>query len=173
MENKKKYKGFSFIEAILSVFVVSMGMTAAVGLLSNGLRESMDSRDQQIAALLAQESLELARNIRDNNWSQGKDTFDGIDNSNTCKIGYDSGLSCAGGSDYDLYLNSDNIYTHASGGAEKTRFRRRLWINSSGENKIIVSEVVWGGGIFDANIDNCNTANRCTYAKVELTKWGE
>jgi Tfp pilus assembly protein PilV len=72
MKEKKqisaKYKkGFSMGEVIITLFVVTVGIIGVVMLISNSIIHSADSRNQIIATELAQEGLELMRNIRDNN----------------------------------------------------------------------------------------------------------
>lgn len=66
--NKKRQEGFSFIESMLAVFLVSVGVVAAIGLLASSLKYTYSARDQFIASLLAQEGVEIVRNIRDNTW---------------------------------------------------------------------------------------------------------
>jgi hypothetical protein len=90
---KKNKKAFSLLESILSVFLVSMGLVVSIKLLTLGVSQSMKNRDQFTASLLAQEGVELVRNIRDNNW---------VDNDPTTGSFYDSarapsaGILCLG-----------------------------------------------------------------------------
>jgi Tfp pilus assembly protein PilV len=70
MNNKKNskskfFKGFSFIEVMFSVFLISVGITAAISLITLGIKKSTENRRQLIAVMLSQEGIELARNIRD------------------------------------------------------------------------------------------------------------
>ncbi len=63
----KRKKGFSFLEVMAAMFVVSFGLVAVIELFATGLINSSMDRDRIVAAGLAQEGLEIVKNIRDNN----------------------------------------------------------------------------------------------------------
>lgn len=155
----KRYKAFSFVEVIISVFVISVGLIASVGLISTSLSGSMDSRKQIVASLLAQEGIEQIRNIRDNNW---------IDNDPAT-----ASFSGISGSTTELRYTDDVGYGD-SGSA--TPFTRRITVanGSSADEKIITSAVIWKGTAFPT-IDeaHCNTASWCAFTQIRLNNWGE
>ena len=68
-ENKKR-KGFSIGEVLLAIFVLSIGMIATFSLFNAGIKNLQNERDLIVASLLAQEGVEVVRNIRDNNWAE-------------------------------------------------------------------------------------------------------
>ncbi|HRY82361.1 MAG TPA: hypothetical protein P5232_01470 [Candidatus Moranbacteria bacterium] len=186
----KKYSGFSFIEGILAVFLVSTGMVVVLSLISSSLKESMNSRDQIIASLLAQEGTELVRNLRDNNWAQGLPAF-----SDLCDLSGGS-PSCSHGNyiiDKDssvikysankkLNIDSNGYYVTSSGTA--TKFQRRIVVlyylgesNTAAISAIIRSVVVWGPNGFNLiNLNTlsstCNSTTKCAFAETVLTRWG-
>ncbi|MFZ2975679.1 MAG: hypothetical protein WA055_03605 [Candidatus Moraniibacteriota bacterium] len=175
----KNYSGFSFIEVILAVFLISTGMIAVMSLMSSSLRDSMDSRDQIVGVLLSQEGIELVRNLRDNNWANDRDTFDTdiiysgfpLSSADNCRIHSGSIISC-GGSYVLSFGSSDNDYNHSSG--TPTKFQRRIQVDYYGADKNsaeITSIVIWGG-IFPASLNNCNSSAKCAYTKTILTRWG-
>lgn len=165
-------QGFSMLEVLIGVFVIVVGMMAAISLLSAGLGNSMDSRNQAIAGFLSQEGVELVRNIRDTNWVLGNGTFDGI-SSGDCAVSTGTALKCSGAS-FQLYYNPANLrYTHNSTGASATKFSRKLVLENLASNeKKITSEVIWGG-VWPASIAACNTKNKCAYSEITLTEWGK
>lgn len=177
---KNKSQAFSFIEVMISVFLVSVGLLAALSLLTKGLRETMDSRNQVIASLLAQEGTELVRSIRDSNWANNNPTFQGIPNgTNSQQIDYKDATLASG--NFQLKINN-GFYQHSAG--NNTKFFRKIIITKNSDEKAdITSMVVWNGrtsNIFkdakeDQDLDesNCNTINKCAYAKDTLTSWGE
>ncbi|HPN96241.1 MAG TPA: hypothetical protein PLK35_00580 [Candidatus Moranbacteria bacterium] len=163
-------RGFSLLEAILSVFIVSVGLVAVMSLLTASIKETLGSRSQQVASLLAQEGVELVRNIRDNNWArQLDDSFNGIDAANNCTIAYNSTLSCSG--DYKLSRNTSGYYVHNSN-LPDTRFSRKIIISGGANVRRIISMVVWDRDDFPGSVDGCTTKNKCSYAEITLTKWG-
>lgn len=66
--NKKKKKGFTLLETIIALSLLSIGGFAVFNLIANtkGNMSLMSSKLQ--AAYLAQEGIEIIRNIRDTNW---------------------------------------------------------------------------------------------------------
>ncbi len=189
----KSYKAFSFAETIISIFVITIGLLAAVGLIAKTLEQSLDVKNQIIAGELAQEGAELVRNIRDNNWASN-DSYGSFDylpkhsNSNysqasyyDCTIGYGSvygsgPMSC--GVSIPLMGLYNNFYGYyANGIGTITKFSRGINLIYPDANDLAAIVIVtWGSkdpSYFDANYStNCNTSNKCTYTQVTLTTWG-
>lgn len=122
----KKYSAFSFIEVMLSVFLVSVGLIAAMSLITKGLSETLDSRSQVTASLLAQEGIELMRNERDKGWLNGNENFSNIPDVRDYRIDY-NGTSYA--DLRKLYINNTDFYTHNSSSATPTKFSRKIIIS--------------------------------------------
>jgi hypothetical protein len=179
---------------MLAVAVMTTGIIAAMQLFTSGIKQSMESRDQTIGAMLAQEGAEIVQNIRDNNWVaiNTRLAFDNLPpgpQDDNCRVSYSSLImSCSGLSDKSLYLSatSPNYYTLDSGTA--TKFKRKIIISyydSSGNPVIssaaqkaeVTSVVVWGNGSFplgtDINSSNCSTIGKCAYSRTILSKWAE
>lgn len=175
-------KGFSLMEVLISVFVVSIGVVSVFPLIGQSLATSMDSRDQIIASFLAQEGVEIVQNIRDNNWANGKKEEvalrnnlpgkDGGSEFNDCILDYNSNsISSCGRSvaQATLYRNSSGLYV--SSGSTATRFHRKIDFNYENDALEVVSMVVWGGNDAWPSSDECNTSSKCAYTKVVLTQW--
>jgi type II secretory pathway pseudopilin PulG len=60
--------GFSLLETIVVLFIVSVGLLGIVNLTISSLKAQTLNRNTLIAYQLSQEGLELIRNVRDNNW---------------------------------------------------------------------------------------------------------
>lgn len=149
-------KGFSIGEVMLSAFVLSVGLTAIVSLLTTNLGHFFNSRNQIVASGLAQEGIELLVNVRDNNLAEGVGDFDDIPAPTlgtadveifcidtlipgleaTPNLSHDIG--CGGDLindlEYDLFMYEDlnNLfYAHNRGGnPEATRFKRRIMVQN-------------------------------------------
>lgn len=65
-------RGQTLIETMVAVFIMVMGITAALGLANYSLNASTSIRKQIIAMGLAREGLEAVKNMRDTNWLQGQ-----------------------------------------------------------------------------------------------------
>jgi len=156
------------MEVMIAVFVLSVGLVGVGQLIFSSLRHSIDSRDHIIASQLAQEGIELVRNIRDNNRLSEVDIFLGL-TPGDYRIDYnDDGVQTAG-LDYSLKYTA-NFYDHGSGSA--TKFARKIKIEnySEGEARKITSVVSWKGAIPETTTD-CTTANKCIYIEDILTNW--
>jgi prepilin-type N-terminal cleavage/methylation domain-containing protein len=162
-------QGFSLMEVMLVVFILGTTLTVFIQVISGSIRHSADSRDTIIAASLAQEGVELVKNIRDNNWADKADGFLGtnIINSGSYAVNYNS-LSLSNPGTGRLKWNGS--YYNTSDGTD-TKFSRRIVISGIGETRIVTSYVIWGGSSFPA-IADCNAASKCVYAQITLTKWG-
>src|SRR6185436_5660312 len=60
-------KGFSIIETIVAIAILSVALAAPLTLAQRGLNSAVYARDQVAAFFLAQEAIEYVHNIRDNN----------------------------------------------------------------------------------------------------------
>ena len=190
IKNKKNNKkGFSIGEVVLSIFILGVTMLTIMTVLSISLKDMMDERDSIIATMLAQEGVELARSIRDNNWSQRTatstttpGTFDNFRNNdnNSCRIYYSSTdlNTCNSGLNMALYYNA-GFYDHSGAGTE-TKFRRRIILDygpdpanaTNAEYLIITSVVSWDNSNPPTSVANCTVANKCVYSNTILYNWG-
>jgi prepilin-type N-terminal cleavage/methylation domain-containing protein len=166
-------KGFSLMEVMLAVFVLSVGLVAIIGLISSSIRNSIDSRDTIIASELAQEGVELVRNIRDNNFlnksiSDADYPFETIPMGTLFRLDYN--LSLVDGGPYQLkYYN--NFYTYSGPlGTEKTKFYRAIITAdfNSGAGRKIISTVWWDGN--PTSPVSCNVGNKCVSVDDILAK---
>lgn len=174
----------------MAVFLVSVGMVAIFSiLLPSGIKETSDSRHQIAASFLAQEGVDLIRNIRDNNWAKNKDSFyhlraysAGGSNDYECRVDYQYDYDTSGDVDcsvssYDLYLAANGYYRHDSAGGDPTLFKRKIILRVSQNAVTATSMVVWGGsfpgGNYSQQINRCTTSNKCAYTQEVLGRWGE
>lgn len=73
-----QFQGFTLVEALTAVAVVTIGLVAILGVVAYAISISRVSPNEVIAANLAQESIEVIRNIRDTSLLAGGDFDDGI-----------------------------------------------------------------------------------------------
>jgi len=64
----KNKKGFTLIEVITVLLVVSLGMIGVLSLIVQNIQSQSLNKNTLIAYQLAQEGTELIRQVRDNNW---------------------------------------------------------------------------------------------------------
>jgi hypothetical protein len=186
---KKNKKGFSFVEVLVSVFLITTGVMAAITLFAKEFATLTSSRSQVIAGLLAQEGSEMVRNVRDTNWLQGQKAFaaDFPSTSSTeCAIDFsNTQLRCGGAVEKRLFYtpafsgSEAYVYLHTRGsGGKETKFKRKITIDydtnlaETAEEAKVISLVTWAENFDEIeNLSDCNSRNKCAYAESILTIW--
>ncbi|MFA6048088.1 MAG: hypothetical protein WCV59_00030 [Parcubacteria group bacterium] len=180
----KKYHGFYLVEAIIALFLITVGLLVTVDLLSSTMKNTFEDRDNITAVLLAQEGVELVRNLRDNNFALGLEAFEAPrfpSTTNLCSIDKNSPrLFCGAEKNFNLNL-SNKFYVTGSG----SKFKRRVAIQYSGDgtasdptnDTAVTVTVIWKGDMssdFPADgtlATKCTAAKGCAYVEVHLTRW--
>ena len=88
-----KGKSFTLIEVIIALFLITVGMLGPFALLQKTLAFTAITSSQLVASYLAQEGVELVRNIRDTNWL-GRESWD--NGLTECSSGCEFGSTLAG-----------------------------------------------------------------------------
>lgn len=110
---KKNSKGFTIIEVLASVMVLSVGLVGSLTLINYNLRNISNIEKKIIASGLMEDGLERARNVRDTNWMKevGWDTgFDIPNNGDKKRIAFFCDSSLPG-----------SVNTEGQGGSNWTR----------------------------------------------------
>jgi len=172
---KKTQKGFSFLELILAIFIIAFPLLTFIGVIAKSMDHSTESRNTIVAAGLAQEGVELIKNVRDNNWAQGMEAFQNLGSNSNCRINYNYDMDdpCSGGNSLNLYWTEGGFYSHDDSSGELTRFSRKIEISVDEDTRIVTSYVAWEGASFPDDSTDCYVANKCVFATITLTKWGE
>lgn len=176
----EKKRGFLMTEAVLSLFVLTVGLTTVLALIASSMRNSFNSRDTIIAVELAQEGVELVRNVRDNAVVNTPTTpFLAFPPSTTkhCRIDYVSALTCTVAwtppTNYVLQYTASGFYAHSGGTA--TKFSRYMYVDYNGTDTAIVKSFVYWGTApsFGAGGDTtaCTAQNMCVFTEITLTDW--
>src|SRR3989338_11323733 len=64
-------RGFTIVESLVAIAVFTVGISAAIFVIQQSFTVGSRVKNKIIAAYLAQEGIEVIRNIRDRNWMQG------------------------------------------------------------------------------------------------------
>lgn len=180
---KGRTRGFTMGEVVLASFLLSVGMTATISLIGSSFQVSTETQKLIMASELAQEGIELARNVRDNALvdkaagvvGASDDVFVNFPNGNrNCTIDYATPtFDCSGSPAMALGL-SGGFYRHGVGGG---LFYRLLKINHTGgsDTATVKSFVTWQNP--ESNLNGvgatawCTLANKCVYTEMLLTQW--
>ena len=152
----KNDKGFSLLEIMAVLSVVSIGMIGISSLVIQNIQAQNINHNYLIASMLTQEGLELVRNIRDDNWLKG-DVYD-LDISDDIADGANRYLviDYYGRTNIDyivtgiadvnakLFLDGLGFYSQPPG-ADITPFSRVIYIDkdASGNFIMVRAEVQW------------------------------
>jgi len=68
-----KNTGFTLVETLVSLFILSIAITGAFAVISFNLSNAISVRNSFVASGLAQEGMELTRNLRDTDWFAGRE----------------------------------------------------------------------------------------------------
>lgn len=138
-----KNKGFSLLEVLVAIFIISIGITGAVSLVNYSISSVAVGKSQIIASNLAQEGIEIVRSIRDSNWLENAAWDSGLDGcSSGCRVQYDSGALLSLSGNPALKIDSNSFYQYDSG--TNTFFHRKITISDISANEIkVVSEITW------------------------------
>ncbi len=186
-------RAFTIVEVIIASFLLSAGIAVILSFFSASHRNSLDSQRVIIASELAQEGVEVARNIRDNNsayrlenWSTGDmcqtstsgncDPFRyfPVGVNRNCTASYDSTDFTCPPVSLELVLDGSGLYKHAVG--TSTRYYRLIKIDhTASDTARVQSFVAWqnpgsnlnGGGA----INWCTATNKCVYTELFLSAW--
>ena len=82
-------KSFSLIETIVAISILTIGILGISFLISSQIASIHFSENKLIAAYLAQEGIEIVRNIRDTNWLKGESWDSNLDTSGTPRFNFD------------------------------------------------------------------------------------
>ncbi len=137
LEKNKKFNyssGFTLIEIILVMFLVSFVFTGIYSLLAKISHHEKDNRYVIIASNLAQEGVEIIRNRRDENLLEELDMNDGL-SVGVCQPYWDGSdgtgtAHCNGSKSVNVGLDANGIY--GNGEASSTIFKRSCDISASG-----------------------------------------
>lgn len=142
----KKEKGFSLMEVIVAVAIITTALIAVISLVNFSVSGIRGGGSTIIAVSLAQEGLEIVRNIRDNNWliyKRAPDNWRDDLGDNDWRVQYDQ-LGLLFFSNIPLKIDSNGFYQYNNG--DDTLFYRTITIEHipGDDTQIkVISEVTW------------------------------
>jgi len=110
-----KKKGFTMIEIVVVLLVVSIGIVGVMSLIVQNIQTQSYDKNTLISSQLAQEGIELIRKVRDSNWKTS--------------LSFGTGLVGTMGTKYDYYMDYLDSVPHIYSGNSSNLI---LKIDSSG-----------------------------------------
>ncbi len=166
--------GFTLLEMLFAVIIFSFALVSLMTIAGKGVIATASARDQLVAQFLAEESLEVARNIRDSNYVNGNDSWvNGLTQCidvAVCDIEYTLGAkpqltACSSGgcNGRILYNNQGQYRPGADQGGIATSYWRELKITTivPDEELLMEATVYW----------KQKTLNRQMTVRTRIANW--
>ncbi|HNW96289.1 MAG TPA: prepilin-type N-terminal cleavage/methylation domain-containing protein [Candidatus Paceibacterota bacterium] len=160
----KQNSGFTLIESMIAIALIVSGITGLMVLVNRSMGFSTTAFNELAAANLAQEGIELVRNIRDNNWTQQKNWLTGLQDG-TYQVDYhDNELIkySEEGPEQPLLLEQPLLFDEIEGYnytiGDPTFYYRKIELKAVNSNELIVKSIItWsakGGKNFETVVED-------------------
>lgn len=156
--SKKFNKGFSIIEVLVAISVILVSFTGALNLINRSMAFHDLAYSRLVASYLAQEGIEIVRNIRDNNFIANQTWNNGLA-AGDYQVQYND-LSLKNYTGEPLNLDTTTglyNYERSSPTNVPTRYTRKIVIEKISDNHIRVQSIVsWSnrGGNFQIIVED-------------------
>lgn len=136
-------RGFTLVEVIIAIFVLLVGILGTFAATQQIISYISFSNSKLSVVYLAQEGIEIVRNIRDTNWLEREDWDNGLWSGDWQADYNDLSLSSYSGN----FLNLETAGFYGYGTGTPTKFKRKITIelvdtNGDGENDLKVTVLV-------------------------------
>ena len=143
--------GFTLLEVLVALFVIIVGLMGGMSAILKTLTLFSFSSSKLTAAYLAQEGIEIVRNVRDTNWLEARTTSnawdEGLDNCSAgCIVDYSYSIitdpNLPAFADQFLNIDGNGFYSYSLG--TPTKFQRKIIIQKTGPDRLDVAvQVIW------------------------------
>lgn len=152
---KKNSAGFTIIESMIAIALLLIGITGMITLINRSLGFTTNVFNKLTASNLAQEGVEIIRNIRDTNWLNNQDWDNGLVDG-TYQAGYSSKTLQIFTDLPLLYDETTGLFNYDAG--TETLYKRKIEIKHLSDNEIRIQTIVsWtskGGSVFDTVVED-------------------
>ena len=133
-------KGFSLLEVIIAMFIAAVGLVGILSLANMSLKGSSLSENRLIASGLAQEGIEIIRDIRKSN-VEWDDWYAALPNGDW-RVQYDSTSLTTPYSGAYLQMDANGLYQYDSG--PDTFFKRKITLTKISADEVkVIAELKW------------------------------
>lgn len=139
--------GFTLVEVITVLFIMSLGLIGILSLIVQNIQSQNYNKNSLIAYQLAQEGVELIRQVRDTNWINDVNFNTSLAAGNYTIDYLNLTPQTAGSDPVVLKIDaSSGFYSHSVG--DDSNFSRLITIEDydSGNAIRVLSEVLWSDG---------------------------
>ena len=151
---KKYTQGFTLLEMLFAVLIFSFALVSLTTIASKGVIATTTAKQQLTAQFLAEEALEVGRNVRDGNYLNGADWLTILGQCTEtipCDVDYTTNpltpvlTTCNGGCGQRQLYDIQGVFRPEPNGGTPTTFWRTLVIKPAGTNneKLMEATVHW------------------------------
>ena len=147
----KNSKAFTLVETLIAIAILLVAVVGPIGLIGNAVHNLYYARDEMVAINLAQEGIEVVRQMRDSNMLSAGTWDFGFDGPNyVVDVGNATSQLSAITSDQVVYLDSTTgLYRQINNGYTPTQFSRLITTTNASlgtSERQITSTVKWRTG---------------------------
>jgi len=146
--------GFTLIETIVALAIFSSTIVGLIVVSSQGIADARFAKNKLTASYLAQEGVEIVRNIRDTNTLNAGDWSTLISDLGDCSVGCDidtnnhSRIQLCPTKGCELFYNASGFFVQSGLDTERSIFKRtisirNLVVNTGDPERIQVSSTVY------------------------------
>jgi len=153
MQYRKTKTGFTLIEALVAITILTAAIVGPLAIVSQSLIDAQIAKDKLTATYLAQEGIELVRAHRDTGALEGdSDWLSNVDacrNTSGCYIAPGGTVfACSGACPFITERQSDGLLAYDTGTEPDTPFVRKITISETAPNveAEVTSVVTWSHG---------------------------
>jgi len=147
MKNNFFKSGFTLVEVVVILFVMSMGLIGVLSLITQNIQSQSYNKSNLMAYQLAQEGVELIRKVRDSNWRDGLSYDDKLAAGEYFMSYNDAAPQAhdpAHPEELVLRQEASNFYTHNPVAPKVTPFSRLITITAVDANSFrVVVTISW------------------------------
>lgn len=146
-EQNRLVCGFTLVEALIAIFIIGVALTGALSIITSQTIVGYFIQNSFIASGLAQEGIEVVRNIRDTDIFAGN-PFGALGSPpgpavGTYRVEWNSASLMALSGNPVLQKDADGMYGYANGGSD-TIFRRSILVSYPNADEMrVIASVSW------------------------------
>jgi prepilin-type N-terminal cleavage/methylation domain-containing protein len=151
---KRSQAGFSLIEVIIAMFILSSAVFGTYILVQQTLIAAAANKLQLTAYYLGQEGVEIVRNIRDTNWLQEETWTTGLAVGGGWQEADYTSSSLSASQSRNLKVDADGFYNYSSG--TDSHFKRKISVTDQTDYLQVEVVVEWTDNRRDRSVQVIN-----------------
>jgi prepilin-type N-terminal cleavage/methylation domain-containing protein len=137
--------GFTLLEMIFAITIISVGVLGIYNGMSFAIANTQKAREYFMGAYLAQEGIEIVKNMRDTNWVASAPWDSGLICSSGCEADYTTSSTLPAYTGRYLKIDSNGFYNYDAGA--DTIYKRKITVDEPGTSTLNITVDVYFNGV--------------------------